>query len=187
MFLPNGQLEALIARRASAHSQYLLSAFSCPNTHGPLQLTAQWIHDRGPWCTEVSYSTDDAMLGIRGLYNFYWPNLSSTSTVTHLFANTETPTDDAFADFSAHDASSKTSKSSSVSDRTTTRRMTHSIRRSTASARTTGVPTSRRTSDTSTTSQTKTSLKSSLENHHGIWSVGSEIYYSAKEKSGNGK
>ncbi|RKP06289.1 hypothetical protein THASP1DRAFT_18658, partial [Thamnocephalis sphaerospora] len=88
MFLPTGELEALIARRTSAHSQYLVTGFSSPDVRQPLHvrcgggddggggsgaLTLQWLHDRGPWCTEVSYSTDDAMLGVRGLYNFNWP------------------------------------------------------------------------------------------------------------------
>ncbi|KAI9598024.1 hypothetical protein BDF19DRAFT_382944 [Syncephalis fuscata] len=84
MFFPTGVLEAMMARRTTISTQYVLTGLSSSDPRDPIQLTMQWWHDRGPWCTEVSYSTDDSMIGLRGLYNFKWPNLPSKAN--HLFS-----------------------------------------------------------------------------------------------------
>jgi hypothetical protein len=174
----------------------------------------QWWHDRGPWCTEVSYSTDDSMIGLRGLYNFRWPDLPSKAN--HLFSTGESSAS-AFADFSAHDYASSSGSndsmvhhdinlinSNNISASNEETKVTRS--KSSAVARTTGVPSRKMNSKTKSTlaattrsdnqSITETASKTLSNNHtvngnhdegDGIWSAGAEIYYSVKEKSGGGK
>ncbi|KAL8857528.1 MAG: hypothetical protein Q9178_005856 [Gyalolechia marmorata] len=70
LYLPNSTLEALYLRRLSPTSQIKISAVSdsrLPNGGSVLALLAQ---DKGKWSTEYMYSTDSALLGVRGLYNF---------------------------------------------------------------------------------------------------------------------
>ncbi|KAL8843213.1 MAG: hypothetical protein Q9176_002166 [Flavoplaca citrina] len=70
LYLPNSTLEALYLRRLSPTSQVKVSAVSdsrLPNGGSMLALLAQ---DKGKWSAEYMYSTDSALLGVRGLYNF---------------------------------------------------------------------------------------------------------------------
>ncbi|KAL8770889.1 MAG: hypothetical protein Q9209_003540 [Squamulea sp. 1 TL-2023] len=70
LYLPRSTLEALYLRRLSPTSQVKISAVSdsrLPNGGSVLALLAQ---DKGKWSAEYMYSTDSAMLGVRGLYNF---------------------------------------------------------------------------------------------------------------------
>ncbi|CAD6918306.1 unnamed protein product [Tilletia controversa] len=46
-----------------------------------LQFTLQ--HDTGRWCTEYSYSADDALWGFRVLHNFGWPGAASAQVAQH--------------------------------------------------------------------------------------------------------
>ncbi|KAL8683876.1 MAG: hypothetical protein Q9186_000219 [Xanthomendoza sp. 1 TL-2023] len=70
LYLPKSTLEALYLRRLSPTTQVKISAVSdsrLPNGGSILALLAQ---DRGKWSAEYMYSTDSALLGVRGLYNF---------------------------------------------------------------------------------------------------------------------
>ncbi|KAL8719254.1 MAG: hypothetical protein Q9225_003713 [Loekoesia sp. 1 TL-2023] len=70
LYLPRSTLEALYLRRLSPTSQLKINAVSdtrLPNGGSVLALLAQ---DKGKWSAEYMYSTDSALLGVRGLYNF---------------------------------------------------------------------------------------------------------------------
>ncbi|KAL8937784.1 MAG: hypothetical protein Q9211_003509 [Gyalolechia sp. 1 TL-2023] len=70
LYLPRSTLEALYLRRLSPTSLLKINAVSdarLPNGGSALALLAQ---DRGKWSAEYMYSTDSALLGVRGLYNF---------------------------------------------------------------------------------------------------------------------
>ncbi|KAL8816344.1 MAG: hypothetical protein Q9223_004627 [Gallowayella weberi] len=70
LYLPKSTLEALYLRRLSPTTQVKISAVSdsrLPNGGSVLALLAQ---DRAKWSAEYMYSTDSALLGVRGLYNF---------------------------------------------------------------------------------------------------------------------
>ncbi|KAL8710054.1 MAG: hypothetical protein Q9220_005325 [cf. Caloplaca sp. 1 TL-2023] len=70
LYLPRSTLEALYLRRLNPTTQVKLSAVSdsrLPNGGSALALLAQ---DKGKWSAEWMYSTDSALLGVRGLYNF---------------------------------------------------------------------------------------------------------------------
>ncbi|KAK6533473.1 Mitochondrial distribution and morphology protein 10 [Orbilia ellipsospora] len=70
MYLPASTLEALYLRRLAPTRQLKISAVSnsrLPNGGTILALLQQ---NNGKWCTEYLYSTDVALIGMRGLYNF---------------------------------------------------------------------------------------------------------------------
>ena len=70
MFLPSPTLEALYVRRLSPTQQLKVSCVSdasLPNGGNILTLLQR---DVGKYSTEYLYSTDSALLGARGLYNF---------------------------------------------------------------------------------------------------------------------
>ncbi|KAL9587445.1 MAG: hypothetical protein Q9212_000261 [Teloschistes hypoglaucus] len=70
LYLPKSTLEALYIRRLNTTAQLKISAVSdsrLPNGGSVLALLAQ---DKGKWSAEYMYSTDSALLGVRGLYNF---------------------------------------------------------------------------------------------------------------------
>ncbi|KAL8940016.1 MAG: hypothetical protein Q9216_003039 [Gyalolechia sp. 2 TL-2023] len=70
LYLPRSTLEALYLRRLSPTSLLKINAVSdtrLPNGGSALALLAQ---DRGKWSAEYMYSTDSALFGARGLYNF---------------------------------------------------------------------------------------------------------------------
>ncbi|KAF3908509.1 hypothetical protein ABW21_db0205532 [Orbilia brochopaga] len=70
MYLPASTLEALYLRRLAPTRQLKISAVSnsrLPNGGTILALLQQ---DNGKWSTEYLYSTDVALIGMRGLYNF---------------------------------------------------------------------------------------------------------------------
>ncbi|KAL8763210.1 MAG: hypothetical protein Q9184_000927 [Pyrenodesmia sp. 2 TL-2023] len=70
LYLPRSTLEALYLRRLSPTTQVKINAVSdarLPNGGSVLALLAQ---DRGKWSAEYLFSTDSALLGVRGLYNF---------------------------------------------------------------------------------------------------------------------
>ncbi|KAI4115902.1 MAG: hypothetical protein LQ345_003586 [Seirophora villosa] len=70
LYLPQSTLEALYLRRLSPTTQLKINAVSdvrLPNGGSVLALLAQ---DTGRWSAEYMYSTDSALLGVRGLYNF---------------------------------------------------------------------------------------------------------------------
>lgn len=85
LYIPTGRLDALYSMRLSPTVQAIIAAISDPrssattsspqrlrNQAGPglsnLMLSLQ--HDTGRWCSEYTWSADDAMLGVRVLRNF---------------------------------------------------------------------------------------------------------------------
>lgn len=70
LYLPESSLEALYLRRISPTRQLKISCVSDPKLSHGGALLALLQQDCGKYSTEYLYSTDSAMLGIRGLYNF---------------------------------------------------------------------------------------------------------------------
>jgi len=70
MYLPTSTLEALFLRRLSPHRLLRLSCVSDSALPNGGSVLAQLQNDYGKYTTEYLYSTDSALLGIRGLYNF---------------------------------------------------------------------------------------------------------------------
>jgi mitochondrial distribution and morphology protein 10 len=86
LYIPTGRLDALYSMRLTPTLQAIVAAISDPRTSvmtsssqrvrnnqtGPglsnLMLSLQ--HDTGRWCSEYTWSADDAMLGVRVLRNF---------------------------------------------------------------------------------------------------------------------
>ncbi|KAG0254361.1 Mitochondrial distribution and morphology protein 10 [Actinomortierella ambigua] len=68
--LANARLEALYSRRVSKHRQYVISGVSDPASKAASYISAQYQYDKGKYCAEVSFTTDDGLIGVRGLYNF---------------------------------------------------------------------------------------------------------------------
>src|SRR5271169_568095 len=81
MYLPASKLEAMYIRRASPAWQYIFSFVSdlkpgqgsavSPSKWSLLiQVTAQFQRDVGKYSTEYIISSDDLLIGFRGLWNF---------------------------------------------------------------------------------------------------------------------
>jgi mitochondrial distribution and morphology protein 10 len=81
MYLPTSKLEAMYIRRASPTWQYIFSFVSdlkpgrgsavSPFKYSLLiQVTAQFQRDVGKYSTEYIISSDDLLIGFRGLWNF---------------------------------------------------------------------------------------------------------------------
>lgn len=70
IYVPTARVEGLYSQRHSARLQSIIAAVSDAQMRDGSQLSFQLQHDTGKWCTEYSYTTDDAMFGVRGLWNF---------------------------------------------------------------------------------------------------------------------
>ncbi|KAI9831357.1 MAG: Mitochondrial distribution and morphology protein 10 [Sarea resinae] len=70
LFLPHSTLEALYLRRISPTLQLKVSCVSDSRLKDGGTILALLSQDKGKYSTEYLYSTDSALLGIRGLYNF---------------------------------------------------------------------------------------------------------------------
>ncbi|KAI5814611.1 mitochondrial distribution and morphology protein 10 [Pyronema omphalodes] len=70
MFLPSGTLEALYLRRIGASKQVRVTAVSDSKLKHGGTILAMLQQDTGKWSSEYLYSTDVALLGWRGLWNF---------------------------------------------------------------------------------------------------------------------
>jgi distribution and morphology protein 10 len=70
MFLPDASLEALYLRRLSLTQQLRLMAVSDSRLKNNGTMLAVLQNDFGKHSHEVLYSTDEALIGVRGLYNF---------------------------------------------------------------------------------------------------------------------
>ena len=70
LYLPHSTLEALYMRRLGTKTQLKISCVSDSKLPNGGTLLAHLIHDQAKYCTEYLYSTDSALLGVRGLYNF---------------------------------------------------------------------------------------------------------------------
>jgi distribution and morphology protein 10 len=88
MYLPTSTLEALYLRRISPTHLLRLSAVSDSSLPNGGTILAQLQNDYGKYSTEYLYSTDSALLGFRGLYNFgYDPRTSESQPDNHLPAH----------------------------------------------------------------------------------------------------
>ncbi|KAH9878000.1 Mitochondrial distribution and morphology protein 10 [Plenodomus biglobosus] len=70
MFLPQSRLEALYLRRLTPTRQLRIAAVSDSNLNNGGTILTLLQNDFGKYSTEYMYSTDSALLGLRGLYNF---------------------------------------------------------------------------------------------------------------------
>ncbi|EON69592.1 mitochondrial distribution and morphology protein 10 [Coniosporium apollinis CBS 100218] len=70
LFLPQSTLEALYLRRLSPSRQLKVSAVSDARLPNGGTILTLLQNDFGKYSTEYLYSTDSALLGVRGLYNF---------------------------------------------------------------------------------------------------------------------
>ncbi|PKY52244.1 mitochondrial distribution and morphology protein 10 [Rhizophagus irregularis] len=90
LFVPTGRLEAIYSRKFSQWMQCVVTAVSDPRSKAAshvkyiLQLLIPTFlklqYDVGQWCTELSYTTDGELFGVRGLYNFTNYNQEEIST-----------------------------------------------------------------------------------------------------------
>ncbi|KAI9671997.1 MAG: Mitochondrial distribution and morphology protein 10 [Trizodia sp. TS-e1964] len=69
LYLPTSSLEALYQRRLTPTQQLLLSCVSSASLPHGGTLLAQWQHDAAKHSSEILYSSDGALVGLRGLYN----------------------------------------------------------------------------------------------------------------------
>ncbi|KAI8931881.1 Mitochondrial distribution and morphology protein 10 [Plenodomus lindquistii] len=70
IFLPQSRLEALYLRRLTPTRQLRIAAVSDSNLNNGGTILTLLQNDFGKYSTEYMYSTDSALLGLRGLYNF---------------------------------------------------------------------------------------------------------------------
>ena len=70
MYLPRTTLEALYLRRISPKTQLKISCVSDSRLPNGGTILAHLQHDAAKHNTEYIYSTDSALFGVRGLYNF---------------------------------------------------------------------------------------------------------------------
>ncbi|MCJ1256151.1 Mitochondrial distribution and morphology protein 10 [Lignoscripta atroalba] len=70
LYLPASTLEGLYLRRLSPTSQLKISCVSDSRLKSGGTILALFQRDVGKYSTEYLYSTDSALLGVRGLYNF---------------------------------------------------------------------------------------------------------------------
>lgn len=70
IFLPQSTLEALYLRRLSPTRQLKITAVSDSTLNNGGTILALLQNDFGKYSTEYMYSTDSALMGVRGLYNF---------------------------------------------------------------------------------------------------------------------
>ncbi|KAL7269306.1 Mitochondrial distribution and morphology protein 10 [Rhizina undulata] len=70
MYLPASTLEALYLRRMTPTQQFMIKAVSDARLKSGGAITAMFQTDVGKWSSEYLYSTDGALIGVRGLYNF---------------------------------------------------------------------------------------------------------------------
>lgn len=70
LYLPRSTLEALYLRRLSPKTQLKVSCVSDSRLPNGGTILAHLQHDAAKHNTEYIYSTDSALLGVRGLYNF---------------------------------------------------------------------------------------------------------------------
>lgn len=70
LYLPTSTLEAMYLRRISPSRLLRLACVSDSALPNGGSLLAQLQNDYGKYSTEYLYSTDSALLGVRGLYNF---------------------------------------------------------------------------------------------------------------------
>ncbi|KAF2809096.1 mitochondrial distribution and morphology protein 10 [Mytilinidion resinicola] len=70
ILVPHSTLEALYLRRLSPTRQLRISCVSDSNLNNGGTILGLLQNDHGKYSTEYMYSTDSALMGVRGLYNF---------------------------------------------------------------------------------------------------------------------
>ncbi|KAK7205737.1 hypothetical protein BZA70DRAFT_276930 [Myxozyma melibiosi] len=70
LYLPGNTLESMLIRQFTPTDQIVVSAVSDKRIQNGGALMAQLQHNSGRWCSEMIYSSHEALLGFRGLYNF---------------------------------------------------------------------------------------------------------------------
>ncbi|KAL9126547.1 MAG: hypothetical protein Q9217_004427 [Psora testacea] len=70
LFLPRSTLEGLYMRRINPSTQFKISCVSDSRLPNGGTILAHIQYDAAKHCTEYIFSTDSALLGVRGLYNF---------------------------------------------------------------------------------------------------------------------
>ncbi|KAG9191401.1 hypothetical protein G6011_09489 [Alternaria panax] len=82
IFLPQQRLEALYLRRLTPTRQLRIAAVSDSSLNNGGTILTLLQNDFGKYSTEYMYSTDSALMGVRGLYNFgSGPRVASTEAV----------------------------------------------------------------------------------------------------------
>ncbi|KAK9361177.1 hypothetical protein V1504DRAFT_390582 [Lipomyces starkeyi] len=90
LYMPNNTLEAMYIRQMSPTDQVVISAVSDARLRNGGTMMTQIQKNTGKWCSEFIYSTDEALLGLRGLYNFGFDSkLSDPSSQPFLSAGGE--------------------------------------------------------------------------------------------------
>jgi distribution and morphology protein 10 len=82
IFLPHSTLEALYLRRLSPSRQLKIAAVSDSSLNNGGTMLALLQSDFGKYSTEYMYSTDSALMGVRGLYNFGPDPRTQVTTLT---------------------------------------------------------------------------------------------------------
>ncbi|KAF1847225.1 uncharacterized protein K460DRAFT_352391 [Cucurbitaria berberidis CBS 394.84] len=83
IFLPQSRLEALYLRRLTPNRQLRIAAVSDSSLNNGGTILTLLQNDFGKYSTEYMYSTDSALMGVRGLYNFgSGPRVASTEPMT---------------------------------------------------------------------------------------------------------
>ncbi|KAG9299047.1 hypothetical protein G9A89_020360 [Geosiphon pyriformis] len=89
LYIPSTRLEALYTKRFSPNLQGVISGVSDPKSRAASNLSAELHYDAGKWCTELSFSTDGALFGLRGLYNFDGDAGEDTANSEYCIAQTD--------------------------------------------------------------------------------------------------
>ncbi|KAG0211846.1 Mitochondrial distribution and morphology protein 10 [Mortierella sp. GBA30] len=188
MNLANARLEALYSRRISKHRQYVISGISDPASRSASHLSAQFQYDKGKYCAEMSFTTDDGLIGIRGLYNFgqdfdeSYQGMLKEGRRRHHHQHHQRPEteevllinpDSASIELEQETGQSEVTSSASASSSTSVLQLKSEgdIGRSRDRAGYLG-------------EETDEELSMPSERIRGYWSAGAEIYYSATEKLG---
>ncbi|ODV91632.1 hypothetical protein CANCADRAFT_199 [Tortispora caseinolytica NRRL Y-17796] len=79
MYLPAKTLEALSVFRLSRRNQLVVSSVSTPKPQEFGALTVRLMQDLGRWSLEEVYCTKGGLVGLRGLYNFNYGQISAQS------------------------------------------------------------------------------------------------------------
>ncbi|KAJ1550543.1 Mitochondrial distribution and morphology protein 10 [Nowakowskiella sp. JEL0078] len=72
----DASLEALVSRRISNRYMFITTANSSWNSQAS-SINSQLVRNGENWCTQLSYTSDDHIFGVNGLYNFRKSGLSA--------------------------------------------------------------------------------------------------------------
>ncbi|ORZ13434.1 hypothetical protein BCR41DRAFT_387248 [Lobosporangium transversale] len=198
--LANARLEALYSRRISKHRQYVISGISDPASRSASHLSAQYQYDKGKYCAEMSFTTDDGLIGIRGLYNFgkdFDDSYESMLQESRLRRHRQLQQEECIEKVLLENQDSSSVKPEQQSEDSTLATSSTS-RSSSPLSKSTVIPTSDLSRDPNSDISSKVDSSRAgyldeempeewivpSERIRGYWSVGAELYYSATEKLG---